>query len=83
MLLEALHRWPPAWRAAVAPRAAASALRRCRTVAPRLSLAVLLLACAASAAVADEIDRQAMTRRPTVTWTLAEREFGFAHWDQL
>ena len=46
-------------------------------------LLALLLTCAATAAAADEIDPQAMTRRPTVTWTLAEREFGFAHWDQL
>ena len=49
----------------------------------RLSLRILLPACFASGVVADDIDRQSMTRRPTVTWTLAEREFGFAHWDQL
>lgn len=83
MLLEALHRWPPAWRAAVGLRAAEPEALHCRTVVPRLSLAAVLLAFAASGAVADEIDRQAMQRRPTASWTLAEREFGFAHWDRL
>jgi CubicO group peptidase (beta-lactamase class C family) len=49
----------------------------------RLSLAALLLACATAGLAADEIDRQAMVRRPIAMWTQAEREFGFAHWDSL
>ena len=56
---------------------------RRQVAAPPLCLATLLLACATAGLAADEIDRQAMARRPIAVWTQAEREFGFAHWDQL
>jgi CubicO group peptidase (beta-lactamase class C family) len=54
-----------------------------RPASRRLSLLALLLACAATGAAADEIDPQALMRRPVALWTQAEREFGFAHWDRL
>lgn len=81
MRIEALLSLLSPWRANLVLRATVHAPQRCWSAA--LGLRALLLACAASGAVADEIDRQAMARRPTVAWTLAEREFGFAHWDQL
>jgi CubicO group peptidase (beta-lactamase class C family) len=56
---------------------------RQRAAAPPLCLAALLRAGAMAAAAADEIDRQAMMRRPAVVWSQAEREFGFGHWDEL
>jgi CubicO group peptidase (beta-lactamase class C family) len=43
----------------------------------------LLLACAAAGVAAGEIDPDDLARRPMFTWTQAEREFGFAHWDRL
>ena len=46
-------------------------------------LALLLAFAATEAAAADEIDPQALARRPLGQWTQAEREFGFAHWDRL
>jgi CubicO group peptidase (beta-lactamase class C family) len=64
--------------AAVAPAGPAPAFhRRCR------ALQGLLLACAVAGVAAGEIDPQDLTRRPVSTWTQAEREFGFAHWDRL
>jgi CubicO group peptidase (beta-lactamase class C family) len=49
----------------------------------RLSLPVLLLACATASACAEDIDPQALASRPMTAWIPAEREFGFSHWDQL
>ena len=83
MLLEILHRLPPSWRESKRQSARAPAQRLCKTAALRLSLPVLLLACATASASAAEIDPQALANRPMSTWTPAEREFGFAHWDQL
>lgn len=76
MGVESENQPPPSWRTAVpAPRPG-----RSKTLC--LSLKVLLLACTAAAA-AGEIDPQALARRPVSTWTQAEREFGFAHWDRM
>jgi len=49
----------------------------------RLGLRSLLLACATAGVAAGEIDPQELARRPVSTWTQGEREFGFAHWDQV
>jgi CubicO group peptidase (beta-lactamase class C family) len=49
----------------------------------RRLLALLLICAATEAAAADEIDPQALARRPLAAWTQAEREFGFAQWDRL
>jgi len=45
---------------------------RRQVAAPPLCLATLLLACATAGLAADEIDRQAMARRPIAVWTQAE-----------
>jgi CubicO group peptidase (beta-lactamase class C family) len=49
----------------------------------RVGMWSLLLACAAAGVAAGEIDPDDLARRPMFTWTQAEREFGFAHWDRL
>ena len=49
----------------------------------RVGIWGLLLACAAAGVAAGEIDPYDLDRRPMFTWTQAEREFGFAHWDRL
>jgi CubicO group peptidase (beta-lactamase class C family) len=49
----------------------------------RRGLQTLLLACAGTGAAADAVDPNTLTRRPMSVWTQAEREFGFAHWDEL
>ena len=83
MLLEALHRLPPSWRGIKRQSAPAPAQRLCKSATLRLSLPFLLLALATPGVAADTIDAQALASRPMSAWTQAEREFGFAHWDQL
>lgn len=48
-----------------------------------LSLQALLLVCATAGVAAEAVNVNALAGRPISTWTQAEREFGFAHWDQL
>ena len=77
MLFEAGPRQPPTRPGADPPRS------RRHGLIPGLILYAILLAGVTATASAEDIDRLGMMRRSTVAWSLAEREFGFAHWDEL
>ena len=83
MFDEPVHLQSPSWR--VCDRHAVTLLPPRLDVPPTLrqALSALLLVCAATWVAADEIDRQALMRRPIAAWDQAEREFGFANWDRL
>ncbi|MCU0919932.1 MAG: beta-lactamase family protein [Burkholderiaceae bacterium] len=83
MLLEPVHRRSPSWRGNARRRLTVPTHGRQGSRRLRPKLIALLFACAATVASAQAIDSKALASRPLSTWTKAEREFGFAHWDEL